>query len=280
MPPADGWRAGRRSPVRRRPLRREARRHRGGRRRGALDDIRPAPAELVGRGANRHLRCGRPSPASTMLGAQPRQEQTCSSYKAARRADTVRASTTRTKATRRCSSCSLRCATLRPSARRNGRDHRPRDGGRCAHGGRDCRPGGHGVSALPGGRHQRPYRRGRRARRADRDHARFHGRRARGIVNSFMREHPDAPSAYPQINYVTAPIRAAARAGGTTERINLWAGTARRARAGAPGGRGRRRATPVVPRGVGRRGSQPRRAAASPRSRRPAHRRSARPRAA
>ena len=53
----------------------------------------------------------------------------------------------------------------------------------------------------------------------------FTGRRARGIVNRFMREHPDAPSAYPHIHYVTAPLRAAARAAGDAERINLWAGT-------------------------------------------------------
>jgi len=53
----------------------------------------------------------------------------------------------------------------------------------------------------------------------------FTGRRARGIVNRFMREHPDAPSAYPQIHYVTAPLRAAAREAGDAGRINLWAGT-------------------------------------------------------
>jgi nitronate monooxygenase len=52
----------------------------------------------------------------------------------------------------------------------------------------------------------------------------FTGRRARGIVNRFMREHADAPSAYPQINYVTAPLRAAARVAGDSERINLLAG--------------------------------------------------------
>jgi nitronate monooxygenase len=53
----------------------------------------------------------------------------------------------------------------------------------------------------------------------------FTGRRARGIVNRFMREHVDAPSAYPHINHMTAPMRAAARAAGDAERINLWAGT-------------------------------------------------------
>jgi nitronate monooxygenase len=53
----------------------------------------------------------------------------------------------------------------------------------------------------------------------------FTGRRARGIVNEFMRAHPDAPSAYPQIHHLTAPLRAAARAAGDASRINLWAGT-------------------------------------------------------
>jgi nitronate monooxygenase len=53
----------------------------------------------------------------------------------------------------------------------------------------------------------------------------FTGRRARGIVNRFMRAHDrDAPSAYPQLNHLTAPLRAAARAAGDPEAINLWAG--------------------------------------------------------
>jgi nitronate monooxygenase len=55
----------------------------------------------------------------------------------------------------------------------------------------------------------------------------FTGRRARGLVNRFMREHADAaPVAYPEIHYATAPIRAAARASGDAEGINLWAGQA------------------------------------------------------
>jgi nitronate monooxygenase len=52
----------------------------------------------------------------------------------------------------------------------------------------------------------------------------FTGRRARGIVNRFMRDHPHAPSAYPQIHHLTAPLRAAARAAGDADRVNLWAG--------------------------------------------------------
>jgi len=53
----------------------------------------------------------------------------------------------------------------------------------------------------------------------------FTGRTARGIVNGFMQRHPDAPSAYPHVNNLTAPLRAAARAAGDSDRINLWAGT-------------------------------------------------------
>jgi nitronate monooxygenase len=54
----------------------------------------------------------------------------------------------------------------------------------------------------------------------------FTGRRARGIGNRFMLEHDDAPSAYPEIHHATAPIRAAARASGDPEGVNLWAGAA------------------------------------------------------
>jgi nitronate monooxygenase len=57
----------------------------------------------------------------------------------------------------------------------------------------------------------------------------FSGRRARGIVNRFLREHDaEAPKAYPQIHYLTAPLRAAARAAGDGDGINLWAGQAYR----------------------------------------------------
>jgi nitronate monooxygenase len=52
----------------------------------------------------------------------------------------------------------------------------------------------------------------------------FTGRSARGIVNRFMREHAEAPVAYPDVHHLTAPIRAAARAAGDAEAINLWAG--------------------------------------------------------
>jgi nitronate monooxygenase len=52
----------------------------------------------------------------------------------------------------------------------------------------------------------------------------FTGRTARGIVNRFMTAHPHAPSAYPHVHHLTAPLRAAARAAGDADGINLWAG--------------------------------------------------------
>ena len=53
----------------------------------------------------------------------------------------------------------------------------------------------------------------------------FSGRTARGIVNRFMDEHDaDAPRAYPQVHHLTSPLRAAARAAGDADAINLWAG--------------------------------------------------------
>ncbi|MGZ6672405.1 MAG: nitronate monooxygenase [Solirubrobacteraceae bacterium] len=55
----------------------------------------------------------------------------------------------------------------------------------------------------------------------------FTGRQARGIVNRFLREHSaDAPPAYPEIHHATAPLRAAGRAAGDADLINLWAGQA------------------------------------------------------
>ncbi len=54
----------------------------------------------------------------------------------------------------------------------------------------------------------------------------FTGRTARGIVNRFQLDHPHAPSAYPDVHYVTAPMRAAARASDDADHINLWAGQA------------------------------------------------------
>ncbi len=55
----------------------------------------------------------------------------------------------------------------------------------------------------------------------------FSGRTARGILNRFQRQHDaHAPSAYPAVHHLTAPLRAAARERGDAEAINLWAGQA------------------------------------------------------
>ena len=55
----------------------------------------------------------------------------------------------------------------------------------------------------------------------------FTGRTARGIVNRFLVEHAgEAPAAYPDVHHLTAPVRAAARARGDADAINLWAGQA------------------------------------------------------
>jgi nitronate monooxygenase len=53
----------------------------------------------------------------------------------------------------------------------------------------------------------------------------FSGRPARGIVNRFLTEHDaEALPAYPQLNYITRPIRAAAAAAGDAESMSLYAG--------------------------------------------------------
>jgi nitronate monooxygenase len=55
----------------------------------------------------------------------------------------------------------------------------------------------------------------------------FTGRSARGVENRFLREHAGrAPAAYPEVHHLTAPLRAAARAGGDPEGMHLWAGQA------------------------------------------------------
>jgi nitronate monooxygenase len=62
----------------------------------------------------------------------------------------------------------------------------------------------------------------------------FSGRPARGLVNEFIVEHPDAPPASPEINNATRPLRAAAAAGGDTGRMSLWAGQGYRLAAELP----------------------------------------------
>jgi nitronate monooxygenase len=62
----------------------------------------------------------------------------------------------------------------------------------------------------------------------------FTGRPARGLVNRFMLDHPDAPAGYPEIHCATRPLRAAAAAAGDTSRMNLWAGEGFRAATARP----------------------------------------------
>ena len=64
----------------------------------------------------------------------------------------------------------------------------------------------------------------------------FSGRPARGLVNQFIRDHADAPAAYPEINNATRPLRAAAAAEGDTELMSLWAGQGYRSATGQPAG--------------------------------------------
>ena len=55
----------------------------------------------------------------------------------------------------------------------------------------------------------------------------FTGRTARGIVNRFLRDHSaDAPSAYPEVHHITAPVRAAAKQRDDADGFHLWAGQA------------------------------------------------------
>ena len=64
----------------------------------------------------------------------------------------------------------------------------------------------------------------------------FSGRPARGLVNRFMADHPDAPAAYPQVNNLTRPLRAAAAAAGDTAAMSLWAGMGFRSATDRPAG--------------------------------------------
>ncbi|MFC4052568.1 nitronate monooxygenase [Actinomadura syzygii] len=53
----------------------------------------------------------------------------------------------------------------------------------------------------------------------------FSGRPARGLVNRFLTEHTaHAPAAYPDVHYMTAPLRKASATQGDPDGINLWAG--------------------------------------------------------
>lgn len=54
----------------------------------------------------------------------------------------------------------------------------------------------------------------------------FSGRYARGLRNGFVDRHDaDAPFGYPEIHYLTSPVRAAAVRAGDPHGVNVWAGT-------------------------------------------------------
>ena len=62
----------------------------------------------------------------------------------------------------------------------------------------------------------------------------YSGRYARGLRNRFAREHLAAPYAYPEVHYMTRPLRSAAVAAGNADVPNFWAGTNWRAITQAP----------------------------------------------
>ncbi len=63
----------------------------------------------------------------------------------------------------------------------------------------------------------------------------FSGRYARGLRNRFIDEHEaEAPFGYPEIHWLTSPLRAASVRAGDPHAVNVWAGTGyRSARAGS-----------------------------------------------
>lgn len=63
----------------------------------------------------------------------------------------------------------------------------------------------------------------------------FSGRYARGLRNRFIDEHDDeAPLGYPEVHYLTSPLRAGSVRAGDPQAVNIWAGTGfRKARTGS-----------------------------------------------
>jgi nitronate monooxygenase len=54
----------------------------------------------------------------------------------------------------------------------------------------------------------------------------FSGRYARGLRNRFIDEHEgEAPFGYPQVHWLTSPLRAASVRAGDPHAVNVWAGT-------------------------------------------------------
>jgi len=65
----------------------------------------------------------------------------------------------------------------------------------------------------------------------------FSGRPARAVRNAFLDTHHEhAPSGYPAVHHLTAPMRRAAAAAGDPEHVNLWAGRGYRSVLGLPAG--------------------------------------------
>ncbi len=63
----------------------------------------------------------------------------------------------------------------------------------------------------------------------------FSGRYARGLRNRFIDEHDaDAPVGYPEIHYLTSPVRKASVQAGDPHATNVWAGTGYRKAVAAP----------------------------------------------
>jgi nitronate monooxygenase len=63
----------------------------------------------------------------------------------------------------------------------------------------------------------------------------FSGRYARGLRNRFIDEHEaEAPFGYPEIHYLTSPLRAASVRAGDPHAVNVWAGTGFREANAAP----------------------------------------------
>ena len=63
----------------------------------------------------------------------------------------------------------------------------------------------------------------------------FSGRYARGLRNRFVDEHEtEAPLGYPEVHYLTSPVRAASVRAGDPHGVNVWAGTGYRQAESAP----------------------------------------------
>jgi nitronate monooxygenase len=63
----------------------------------------------------------------------------------------------------------------------------------------------------------------------------FSGRYARGLRNRFIDEHDaEAPFGYPEVHYLTSPVRAASVRAGDPHAVNVWAGTGYRQAEAAP----------------------------------------------